>query len=55
MARSNIGLLSQSSYPGEGVTVLTGHNHLNTMEAGPFLFLGRLEEGDQYHDQWQIQ
>ena len=43
---SDIGLLEQSSLPGKGVTVLTGHNHLNTTEAGPFLFLGRLEAGD---------
>ena len=43
---SEIGLLEQSALPGKGVTVLTGHNHLNTTEAGPFLFLSRLEEGD---------
>ena len=43
---SDIGLLEQSSLPGKGITVLTGHNHLNTTEAGPFLFLGRLEAGD---------
>ncbi len=44
---SYIGLLEQSSMPGEGVTVLTGHNHLNNTEAGPFLFIGKLEEGDR--------
>ena len=43
---SEIGLLEQSALPGKGVTVLTGHNHLNTTEACPFLFLSRLEEGD---------
>ena len=43
---SDIGLLDQSSLPGKGLTVLTGHNHLNTTEAGPLLFLGRLEAGD---------
>ena len=35
------------SLPGEGITVLTGHNHLNTGEIGPFLFLNRLEAGIQ--------
>lgn len=43
----NIGLLEGSAKPGEGITVLTGHNHLNTAEAGPFLFLGTLSEGDK--------
>lgn len=43
---SSIGLLEGSSLPGRGITVLTGHNHLNTMEAGPFLFLSKLEDGD---------
>ena len=43
----NIGLLEGSAKPGEGITVLTGHNHLNTAEAGPFLFLGTLSEGDR--------
>ncbi len=43
----NVGLLSESSLPGSGVTVLTGHNHLNTMETGPFLFIGELEDNDR--------
>ena len=42
---SSIGLLEQSSLPGNGVSVLAGHNHLNTTETGPFLFLGSLEDG----------
>ena len=42
-----VGLLDRSSLPGEGVTVLTGHNHLNTTETGPFLFIGQMEEGDR--------
>lgn len=42
---SSIGLLEQSSLPGRGVAVLTGHNHLNNTEAGPFLSLGSLENG----------
>ena len=44
---SSIGLLDQSSLPGKGITVLTGHNHLNSTEAGPFLFIGRMEAGDR--------
>ena len=44
---SAIGLLEQSSLPGKGITVLTGHNHLNSTEAGPFLFIGRMEAGDR--------
>ena len=42
---SAVGLLEQSSLPGKGVSVLTGHNHLNNTEAGPFLSLGSLESG----------
>ncbi len=44
---SDIGLLEQSSLPGRGIAVLTGHNHLNTTEAGPFLSLGSLENGER--------
>lgn len=43
----SVGLLEQSSLPGKGVTVLTGHNHLNTTETGPFLFIGQMKEGDR--------
>ncbi len=43
----NIGLLEGSAKPGKGITVLTGHNHLNTTEAGPFLLLGTLSQGDK--------
>ena len=43
---SVIGMLEGSAFPGEGVTVLTGHNHLNTTEAGPFALLRDLEAGD---------
>lgn len=40
------GMLEGSAKPGEGYTVLTGHNHLNTMEAGPFALLSGISEGD---------
>ena len=39
------GLLQGSARPGEGVSVLVGHNHLNELETGPFAFLVRLEPG----------
>ncbi len=43
----SVGMLEGSSLPGEGITILTGHNHLNTTEAGPFAFLRELEAGDR--------
>ena len=39
------GLLQGSALPGEGVSILTGHNHLSSNEAGPFAFLSQLEPG----------
>ena len=42
---SAAGLLEGSALPGEGVSILTGHNHLNTTEAGPFALLSGLESG----------
>ena len=33
--------------PGEGPTVITGHNHLNTTEAGPFALIQQMEIGDR--------
>ena len=45
---SSVGMLEGSSLPGEGITVLTGHNHLNTTEAGPFALLSSLEPGDSF-------
>jgi LPXTG-site transpeptidase (sortase) family protein len=44
---SSVGLLERSSLPGEGITILTGHNHLNSTETEPFLFLHTLQEGDR--------
>ena len=41
------GLLEGSALPGEGQSVLTGHNHLDTKAAGPFAGLSRLKEGDR--------
>ena len=41
----SVGLLQGSARPGEGVSVLTGHNHLSLTETGPFAFLLQLEPG----------
>lgn len=41
------GLLEGSSVPGEGYSIITGHNHLNNTEAGPFAMLSYLEVGDR--------
>ena len=43
----DVGMLEGSAHPGEGWTVITGHNHLNTMEAGPFALLSNLAVGDK--------
>ena len=39
------GLLEGSALPGQGVSILTGHNHLSDTEIGPFAFLSQLEPG----------
>lgn len=41
------GLLSGSAMPGEGYAMVAAHNHLNTMEIGPFAMLFSLEENDR--------
>ena len=41
----SVGLLQGSARPGEGVSILTGHNHLSGTEAGPFALLSQLEPG----------
>ncbi|MBQ6503365.1 MAG: sortase [Flexilinea sp.] len=43
----NAGLLEGSALPGEGQSVITGHNHLNTTAAGPFAGLSSLEPDDR--------
>ena len=44
---TDVGMLEGSAHPGEGWTVITGHNHLNSMEAGPFALLSNLAVGDK--------
>ena len=41
------GLLEGSSLPGEGRSMIAGHNHLNDTEAGPFVLLKDLEIGER--------
>lgn len=41
------GLLEGSAPPGKGISVIAGHNHINTTEIGPFLFLMNLKENDR--------
>ena len=56
---SSAGLLEGFGLPGKGQSVLTGHNHLSTMEAGPFVLLQEMGIGDRIfvldpEDQMQI-
>ena len=44
---ASAGLLEGYALPGSGTSIITGHNHLNTTEAGPFAFLQKLQEGDR--------
>ena len=41
------GLLEGYSLPGQGHSIITGHNHLNEMEDGPFALITELDEGDR--------
>ena len=43
---ANAGILSGTSEPGRGYTMIAGHNHLNESEMGPFLNLGSLKQYD---------
>ena len=44
---SNAGLPEGFVIPGNGTTLLIGHNHLNAEEAGPFAMLYSLKAGDR--------
>jgi len=41
------GLLEGSALPGEGISYIAAHNHLNEKEAGPFLFIQDLKVNDR--------
>lgn len=42
---SEVGVLEGTALPGEGFSIIVGHNHLNTQEAGPFALLQTVQEG----------
>ncbi len=44
---NDAGVLEGSSKPGEGITYIAAHNHLNNLQAGPFLFISKLENNDR--------
>ena len=44
---SKVGVLEGTALPGEGFSIIVGHNHLNTQEAGPFALLQTVQEGDR--------
>ena len=43
---SDAGILEGSALPGEGVSVIAGHNTLNDTDYGPFALLAALDIGD---------
>ena len=45
--RDEAGVLEGFDLPGEGVSILAGHNHLGSDDTGPFLTIGLLEVGDR--------
>ena len=47
MLEDRAGLLEGFDLPGEGGTILTGHDHLSETEAGPFAYLWEIEIGDR--------
>ena len=47
MLGDRAGLLEGFDLPGEGGTILTGHDHLSQTEAGPFAYLWEMEIGDR--------
>ena len=42
------GLLADTAIPGEGFTVIAGHNTLNAEEFGPFALINALRKGDRF-------
>ena len=45
---TDAGLLEGSALPGEGVSVIAGHNTLNAEEYGPFAAIRQLKSGDHF-------
>lgn len=44
--KDRAGLLEGGALPGEGYTILAGHNHLSATETGPFLLIRDMKIGD---------
>lgn len=44
----NVGLLQGTQFPGEGLSIIAGHNTLNQYEYGPFALLAGMEMGDRF-------
>ena len=45
---SDAGLMSGSALPGRGISVIAGHNTLNSVEIGPFALISELQVGDRF-------
>ena len=45
---NDAGLLEGFALPGEGISVIAGHNTLNAEEFGPFAAIGQMDEGERF-------
>lgn len=45
---NDAGLLEGSALPGEGISVIAGHNTLNAEEFGPFAAIRQMDEGERF-------
>lgn len=45
--RDEAGLLEGFDLPGEGISLIAGHNHLGSDQVGPFIAIGSLKYGDR--------
>ena len=43
----SVGLLEGYALPGDGTSLIVGHNHLNMLETGPFAMLKNVSPGDK--------
>ncbi len=43
----SVGLLEGYALPGDGTSLIVGHNHLNMLETGPFAMLNQVSPGDK--------
>ncbi len=42
------GVMADAAIPGQGISVIVGHNTINEAEFGPFALIGTLEKGDRF-------